>query len=519
MFGNLFKGQNGAEQGIYLGAPEAEAEAMEASRVPLLDVYEDYHGLAPALMAEKFIITGRKGCGKSAFAEYVTVGARSEPNLFAKFIRKNDFALEEIVQKAKDKELSFGAAELLTWIVLVHIISLFLESEAAKDAAKMSLLREFLKKNSGYIEINKSDVIERVQRDGFSVVVEPLRRFLRASGKRDVETKSERAPFFKLIPHLQEVVRDVLASPLNRTNGNQYILFFDDLDVGYDSSNKVSKDFIVELLRAAKHLNGEIFDGLGAKVVILLRDDIEADLMAYGDTAKIFSSYAHRIVWYQDGYARNLKEDDLNLKKFINKRIGYALRKRGRIVNEQDVWSSLVRYDNNGKSTFKNIVNMTLFRPRDLLLFFQSLENGLYYIPLSRGEVDRLARVYSGELCREVENELSFRFTQADIAKIKLLLKEMVSSRTTYKEATGKVRQVGLEYDPDFVMEYLYNRSLIGNINSNDHVTYKCRQSPEILQRATIDPDQRIIVQKGLIAHLRTYVPARHVGEKTGVHV
>lgn len=504
MFGNLFKNQNGLDKGVYLGAPEAEAETLEASRVPLLDVYEDYHGLAPALSAEKFIITGRKGCGKSAFAEFVTVGSKNEPNLFAKFIRKNDFALEEIVQKAKDRDLQFGASELLKWIVLVHIISLFLQSEAARESPKMTLLREFIKKNSGYIEINKMDVIERMQRDGFSVSIEPLRRFLRAMGKREIETKSERAPFFRLLPHLQEVVQGVLTSPVNRENDNKYILFFDDLDVGYEAGNKQSRDFIVELLRTAKQINGELFDGLGAKIVILLRDDIEADLMAYGDTAKIFSSYSHRIIWYQDGYTRNLVEDDLNLKRFINKRIVYSLEKKALHVNHSDVWSSLVSYENGEKSTFKNIVNMTLFRPRDLLLFFQPLENGLYYLPLSKEEVIKLHRVYSEELCREVENELSFMFAQSEINKIKLALKALMQKTYSYKEAIEVVKSFGIDRDPGFLLEYLYNRSLIGNISNSSHVTFKCRESPEIAQRTTVDPGQRIIVQKGLMPHLRS---------------
>lgn len=505
MFGNLFKNQNGADQGVYLGAPEAEAEALEASRVSILDVYEDYHGLASALTAEKFIITGRKGCGKSAFAEFVTIGAKFEPNLFSKFIRKNDFSLEEIVQKAKDKEMSFGASDLLRWVVFVHIISLFLTSEAAKESPKISLLREFIKKNSGYVEINKYDVIERIHKDGFSISIEPLRRYIRAMGKREVEVKSDKAPFFKMLPHLQEIVCDVLMGNVNRSNENKYVLFFDDLDVGYDSGSKASRDFIVELLRTAKYLNGEVFNGLGAKIVVLLRDDIEADLMAsYGDTAKIFSSYSHKIVWYQDGYTQNLKEDDLNLKRFINKRIVYAYKKKGMPVNLSDIWSSLVSYDGNGKSTFKYIVNMTLFRPRDLLLFFQPLEKGLYYLPLSKGEVEKLARVYSVELAREIENELSFMFSSEEIAGIRQLLTVLSGESVEYNKAVELTSIYVQTRDPGLVLRHLYGRSLIGNRNDKGHFTFKCRQSSEIFQRDTIDSSQKVIIHRGILTHLKS---------------
>ena len=50
---------------VFLGSPEAEAEATSNSRMPLTEVYEDFHDLLEGLSGEKFIIVGRKGSGKS----------------------------------------------------------------------------------------------------------------------------------------------------------------------------------------------------------------------------------------------------------------------------------------------------------------------------------------------------------------------------------------------------------------------------------------------------------------------
>jgi hypothetical protein len=58
-------------QTLFLGSPEAEAEATAASRMPLAEIYEDFHQLLDGLSGEKFIVIGRKGSGKSAFGEYV----------------------------------------------------------------------------------------------------------------------------------------------------------------------------------------------------------------------------------------------------------------------------------------------------------------------------------------------------------------------------------------------------------------------------------------------------------------
>lgn len=64
-------------QTVFLGAPEAEAEATATSRMPLVEVYEDFHQLLDGLSGEKFIVIGRKGAGKSAFAEYVVAPEES----------------------------------------------------------------------------------------------------------------------------------------------------------------------------------------------------------------------------------------------------------------------------------------------------------------------------------------------------------------------------------------------------------------------------------------------------------
>src|SRR6266567_4010056 len=96
VFGSLM--QRKEHKAIFLGSPEAEAEATANSRMPLTEVYEDFHDLLYGLSGEKFIVVGRKGAGKSAFGEYVYARSLSEPNLWCNFIRKSDCDLERAVQ-------------------------------------------------------------------------------------------------------------------------------------------------------------------------------------------------------------------------------------------------------------------------------------------------------------------------------------------------------------------------------------------------------------------------------------
>src|ERR1700744_3489218 len=118
---------------IFLGAPEAEAEALPSSKMPLFRVYEDHHNLAVSLENEKFIICGRKGAGKSAFAEYISLLADDEPNIFCKFIRQGESNLEHVVQIGKESGHNIERENLYTWLILTNVLKLFSDNQAAKD--------------------------------------------------------------------------------------------------------------------------------------------------------------------------------------------------------------------------------------------------------------------------------------------------------------------------------------------------------------------------------------------------
>lgn len=98
---------------FFIGATEAEAESTQTSQMRLNDVFSDFLNVLPELQYEKFIITGRKGSGKTAIAEYINSLAEKEYNYFCDFIKKNDVNIEQIVQIGKnvgfevEKELLF----------------------------------------------------------------------------------------------------------------------------------------------------------------------------------------------------------------------------------------------------------------------------------------------------------------------------------------------------------------------------------------------------------------------------
>lgn len=344
-FGKLLKKNILNKERIFLGAPEAEAEALPNSRMPLTVVYHDYSNLTYELSSEKFIVLGRKGSGKSAFAEYICYSSKSEPNIFAKFIRKSEANLETIVQIGEENGHNIEVENLYTWLILVNILKLFSDNQSIKNNKEYVHLEKFLSKNSGFVDIRKSEIKEIIETKGMEVSTEFLKRFFSAVMNKKFDIKQEKAQFYKLIPHLKEVLLKVLTSEEEIKNGNSYILFFDDLDVIADINDERTKHSLLSLIRVSKEINNELFakNGLDSKVVLLLRDDISKYLSSIAsDSSKIFSSYSTLINWYQDGYHQNNNELDLNIRKFINKRIEYVFNHQELAFDSNDPWLSLV---------------------------------------------------------------------------------------------------------------------------------------------------------------------------------
>ncbi len=121
-------------------------------------MYEDYHNLLSELSGEKFIIVGRKGAGKSAFAEYTCARSQTEPNLFSQFIRASEFHMEKAIQIGQQTDDAINSESFFLWLIYTNILKLFVDNAAMQDNKDYELLRQFLQKNSGYINIKDFEI-------------------------------------------------------------------------------------------------------------------------------------------------------------------------------------------------------------------------------------------------------------------------------------------------------------------------------------------------------------------------
>ncbi len=466
--------QKPTTRNFQIGSPEAEAESTHKSKIKLYDVFEDFLDILPELDTEKFIITGRKGSGKTAIAEYLFYKKTQQPNCFVDFVRKDDIDIEKITQIGKESGVDIEQELLFKWIILTKFIKMLTENESLQGITGMKDLKHFVTRNSGYIEIKNFEIIEIIKKEGVEVKIDNLKSFMAKYG-RDFQFKLSKAPFYKLIPYLEDAIISVMSKD---NNDNKYYLFFDDLDIGLKFDNEQNLITLTNLIRISKDINNNVFgkNPIDAKVIILLRNDIACVLKRnYADTAKIFSSYEMPLIWYEyDIYKMN--ENLLKLKMFIDKRIKHNFENNNiQLSIPNNPWNSLI--DDNGQfykeSSFKYVIDHTFCKPRDLILFFKPISNFEFKIPLNNQDINKLLGKYSSEAINEISNELTALIKENDKNFILKVLKSLVDQNTfTYDNLMEKLKYYQFSRTTDEIIDLMFNYSLIGNKEKNSSAVY-----------------------------------------------
>ena len=127
-------------RGLFLGKPEAEAEKKD-----MIALFEDYFCIEQAIENGAFIITGRKGAGKSAYAVWLQEKAKSTDALYCSLVKKNDSILEEMINMAPEHKLATSV--LFEWIILVRLTQMIIQTEQGKYNRYASAIEEFYNKN------------------------------------------------------------------------------------------------------------------------------------------------------------------------------------------------------------------------------------------------------------------------------------------------------------------------------------------------------------------------------------
>ncbi|MGV3631438.1 MAG: P-loop ATPase, Sll1717 family [Bacteroidota bacterium] len=437
---------------FYFGAPEAEGENIDGYK--LTDYFEDYLDILGDLEKGKFIFVGRKGVGKSAIAKFIKEKSEESSKSFATILRISDVSLEGLIQENEDKEQL-----IFEWLALINLVKLIVNNECGQYTQEYDKLKKFLERNLGSVAIDKFQVDERLLKQGGEINFSVLTHVFGGIFKKYFDIKTTKAPFYKLIPPLKEVVKIILDFPVNKEN--EFWLLFDDLDVNFDLGNESHNQKIINLLRLAKHYNNDIFKENGAKILVFIRDDIRSYIESkYNDSAKIIHSYEIFINWYSQ-FSSSIDENNIPLKRLANRRIEINFKKH-KISIQGDPWYNLFTSEIGHKSSFKYILDFTFYRPRDIVTFLSAVSSENYSYPISPSNLNKILNVYIKKNLAEIKSELSLYFNETEKDKIFKNLLPFVRDHNSIKlkAVIEKADELDFESGKN-VVEILFNYSLL----------------------------------------------------------
>lgn len=458
-----------------LGRPEAEAESTGKNGFLLRDLFVDELNVQEAIDKGKFIIVGRKGTGKSAVAIYYLSKSKEEDSGSYVEIVKPDFGRSSWLKHfelSEEEEYRY----YFQWLIVGKLIKLILDSEIASYSQEIISLRRFYQKNFDLFQINESS--GRLRPESLNISVNLLMANFGAGFSRENKREDRNPqPFYVFLPGLMYVIGKVLKMPL--FSDTSFKVMFDDLDVNLNLNDPSHCLKLLSLLRVAKEFNNDATLSERASVIVFLREDVEHKLENVAtDAPKIFGSYSFTLNWFENV---RLREEDMKLRRFLNKRISSKFEQAGADYNKSDPWKSYVEERNSWADTtvFKNLMDWTFFRPRDFLNLFLPLEEGNYRLPLDTDSLKKLLKLYSDRAFAEISAEMCAKYSPQEINRIKRLL-YMMAQKFNISGARSLTYNQLVELDTELIsndlIEDMYNYDLIGLVDYNGDLHFHSRE-------------------------------------------
>lgn len=476
------KNKRNSTKNFYFGASEAEGENVPNSN--LLNYFDDYLSILNSLEIGKFIFTGRKGVGKSAIAKYIKDTSYETNNSFAKILKIGDFELENHIQETEFQETKQKL--IFEWLILINLVKLIVKNECGTYTNEYTKLKKFLDINSGVVDIDKHQFITGEKNKGGEVNFSPLKHVFGGIFKNYFKTSVDKAPFYKVIPPLKEIIKIILDFPINCET--EFWLLFDDLDINFSIKDKSSADKVMELIRVSRDYNNDVLLNNSARILIFLRDDMRDFLKPkYADSAKIFNSYEVNINWYRNS---SLDISDIPLKNLIDKRIELNFKKNDISFNG-DPWENLFSFSYvNGKTTFKYVLDFTFYRPRDIITLLNVLAEEDYTFPIDEYTLKVIIKKYIRVNISELKSELSLFFSDDDIVLLfdKLFPFIIGHQGLTETQLNHKIESLNFSIKSSEIIDLLSKYSLIilKDLSGNLYFQYRDDTSLENVDKSQL---------------------------------
>lgn len=408
---------------IFIGLSDGEKEALEKNfEKSFYEINSRYTSLIKN--RKKFIISGRKGTGKTYLSKYIEKILKGE-GYQCNTIKLSNFNLQKLIdinnREVKNEEM----ASFWKWEIYIEIARLVLKNKPSiynfKEFSNYKSLKGFYNKIYRLDDLRNSQITKSVS-GKVSVPASEAAYTLSKS-----LSKSE---YFQVIDKLENILKENLKF-------NKILLVYDDLDE-LEYNIKQDKKYIynlLNLLNVCNQINLELGqkDGLNIRVIIVVREDILEILHGYSNNLnKIVCDSEVNLFW---GVQKSKEIWNHPLINSILLKVKENIEEFKEYDSEK-LYKRLFPFDKiDKKSLLEYLLEYSFGRPRDIVNYLNIIKEMFPEEKFFKPEFFRKSRYkYSINLYNEVKNELSSYLESKELEEYFLLLKGLKKIVFSYEE-------------------------------------------------------------------------------------
>lgn len=477
---------------VYFGCAAAENEAAQNPKVFKKVFFDPHEYLKELIHGHKFLLHGRKGDGKTAYASQIEL-TKEENNICVCPRSLNNFN-NAMFEKLNTYQNFGGNPYISLWKCILMI-----ESVGMIDSYEPNI------QNKDFIEV--AEILQRhgllMKGNDISTTVTRLVEKDFILNIKDIFQHSRKYSTESALCGPEQIYSFISMSIKSTYLPKKFILIIDGLDDILLDNSAFRADIIVGLIRAVDELNREfntqaaVRNGtIAIKVNVLIRDDI-LKLCRDPNISKIVRDLGIKLSW-------SISQDDpyhSDLIQLVSKRIGEVT---GEENSFQTMWNEIFPRTIDGKDSLSYILENMIYRPRDILQFF--VEAQKVFIPgemLTASKIRTALRKYSEEyFVQAMVDEMTGFFPNEAVSCLSDILARMEDRYFHLEEFTAECASYP-EFEnvnPRLVLEKLFNAGYLGQHRprpEKDYTVFSYRNSKESFRA-----EHECILHRGLMRAL-----------------
>lgn len=356
-------------------------------KVGLYDYFVEFDPYRYAANGIKQIILGNRGTGKSAIVKVLTkreqqagsIVIELSPDEFSYELIKDTLPREDL--KSWARQNSYTAA--WKYLIYVQVMKEFARSHKGMQTDSSKKIYEYIRDHHKGVELHPiAALISYIKR------IEGVKL-----GKYEAGIKARELTNLYKLEEIKPLIPEVNAMCKRR----KALVVIDELDKGWDGSEE-SKNFVAGLFEAALSINES---NPNLRVLVALRKELYDNIPSLSHDAEKHSDIIEELSW-----------DGPELLKLISARVRHSVSGLS-VFDDRQIWNEMFVSELHGTDSFKYIIDRTLNRPREIILFCSQIlkisrNRGIW--PIDLAVVEEAERQYSKQRTKDIASEYRFQY-------------------------------------------------------------------------------------------------------------